>query len=245
MAILTPTDLALLAPDLDTDPGQVNAIIQQAQMIAEGPNGANRPLEIQEFIETPVLNGRGFCKLSRIPILEGESYPVTVEIRGRRMLANFGLPLADNQWISLSENSDYEVDYQLGEIRILHANAGGIDSTWSYYGGRRSIYSTRPFRRPTEERTSPEMRIKYTTGFDFQANPIDPRAQEIKIAVAAIARLQQSSLASGLKQYQVTDFYSMTFSADSAAMVASAADKTLLQDILMVLKRYRPREFAV
>ncbi len=245
MAILTPTDLALLAPDLDADPGQVNAIIQQAQMIAEGPNGANRPLEIQAFTETPVLNGRGFCKLSRLPILEGNSYPVSVEIRGRRMLASFGLPLADNQWITLSRNSDYEFDYQLGEIRLLHANAGGIDSTWSYYGGRRSIYSTRPFRRPTEERTAPELRVKYTTGFDFQANPIDPRAQEIKVAVAAIARLQQSSLASGLKQYQVTDFYSMTFGADTAGMVVSGEGKTLLEDVLMILKRYRPREFAV
>jgi len=245
VAILTPTDLALLAPDLETEPGQVNAIIQQAQMMVEGPNGANRPLEIQEFTETPVLNGRGYCKLSRLPILEGEAYPVTVEIRGRRMLANFGIPLADNQWITLSENSDYEVDYVLGEIRILHANAGGIDSTWSYYGGRRSIYSTRPFRRPTEERTAPEMRIKYTTGFDFQSESLSHDGQQIKYATAAIAKLQQSPLASGLKQYMLNDFYSVTYSADSASMMTSGADKTLLEDLLMVVKKYRPREFAV
>ena len=245
MAILTPADLAVLAPDLDVDPGSVNAIIQQAQMIAEGPDGACRPLEIQEFTETPVLNGRGFCKLSRLPILEGEAYPVTVEIRGRRMLANFGLPLADNQWVSLSENSDYEVDYVLGEIRILHANAGGIDSTWSYYGGRRSIYSTRPFRRPTQERTAPEMRIKYTTGFDFQANPLSHDAQQIKYAVAAIAKLQQSPMASGIKQYNLNDFYSVTLGSDTASMLTSGEGKTLLQDLLMVVKKYRPREFAI
>lgn len=245
MAILTPTDLALLAPELDVDPGSITAIIQQAQMMVEGPDGANRPLEIQEFTETPVLNGKGFCKLSRLPIIEGESTPVTVAIRGQRMLASFGLPLSDNQWVVLTEGSEYEVDYDLGEIRLLYGNFNGYYSSWSAYGGRRSNYTTRPFRRPTQERQPAEMRITYTTGFDFQAANLSHEAQQIKYATAGIAKLQQSPLATGLKQYNMTDFYSITYGADSASMASTSQSRTLMQDLLMIVKKYRPREFAV
>jgi hypothetical protein len=257
LAILTPTDLALLAPELDVDPGSITAIIQQAQMMIEGPDGANRPLEIQEFTETPVLNGKGFCKLSRLPVIEGEDTvvddevtvpnptPVTVAIRGQRMLASFGLPLSDNQWVTLTEGGEYEVDYNLGEIRLLHGNFSGHYSSWSAYGGRRSNYSSRPFRRPTQERQPAEMRITYTTGFDFQAANLSHEAQQIKYATAGIAKLQQSPLASGLKQYLMNDFYSVTYGAEAAGLTATSQERTLMQDLLMIVRKYRPREFAV
>lgn len=255
MAILTPTDLALLAPDLDLDPGAIMSTIQQAQMIIEGPDGANRPLEIQEFTETPVLNGRGFCKLSRLPIVEGQDTvvdgvvtvpnptPVTVAIRGERMMYSFGFgtPLSDNQWVVL-DPAYYEVDYVIGEIRLLWGNMAY--NNWSAYG-RRSHYSTRPFRRPTQERKPAELRVTYTTGFDFQAANLSHEAQQIKSAVAAVAKLQQSPLISGLRQYSLNDFYSVTYGSDGAQMGASSQDRTLLQDLLMVVRKYRPREFAV
>ena len=244
MAILTPVDLALLAPDLDVDPGSITAVIQQAQMLVEGADGANRPLEINQFTETPVLNGNGFCKLSRLPILEGESYPVSVSIRGRRLLSSFGLPLSDNQWITL-EASSYEFDYSLGEVRLLGGNFGGLGSNWSSFAGHRNRYLSRPFRRPTEERIAPEMRISYYTGFDFQASELSHEAQQIKYATAGIAKLQQSPLASGLKQYNLTDFYSVTYSTDAASVAASSKNKTLLEDLLTIVRKYRPREFAV
>jgi hypothetical protein len=256
LAILTPTDLALLAPELDIDPGSILATIQQAQMIIEGPDGANRPLEIQEFTETPVLNGRGFCKISRLPIIEGEDTldeegevvtpnptPVTVAIRGDRMIHSFGFTgiANDNQWITLDPDY-YEVDYVLGEIRLLWGNYSTYSSWGSY--GRRSNYSTRPFRRPTQERHPAEMRITYTTGFDFQASNLSHEAQQIKYATAGIAKLQQSPLISGLKQYNLNDFYSVTYGSDGAQMGATSQDRTLLQDLLMVVRKYRPREFA-
>jgi hypothetical protein len=255
MAILTPTDLALLAPELDLDPGAIMSTIQQAQMIIEGPDGANRPLEIQEFTETPVLNGRGFCKLSRLPIIEGQDTivdgvvtvpnptPVTVAIRGERMMYSFGFvtPLSDNQWVVLDPDY-YEVDYDLGEIRLLWGNMSYSD--WSSYG-RRSYYSTRPFRRPTQERKPAELRVTYTTGFDFQAANLSHEAQQIKSAVAAVSKLQQSPLISGLRQYNLNDFYSVTYGSDGAQMGASSQERTLMQDLLMVVRKYRPREFAV
>lgn len=254
MAILTPTDLALLAPDLDLDPGVIMSTIQQAQMIIEGPDGANRPLEIQEFTETPVLNGRGFCKLSRLPIIEGQNTvvegvvtvpnptPVTVAIRGERMMYSFGFgaPLSDNQWVALSD-TQYEVDYKLGEIRLLGGNFSGLVNDWSFRRGSRS----RPFRRPTQERKPAELRVTYTTGFDFQAASLSHEAQQIKSAVAAVAKLQQSPLISGLRQYSLNDFYSVTYGSDGAQMGASSQERTLMQDLLMVVRKYRPREFAV
>jgi hypothetical protein len=242
LAILTPTDLALLAPELDVDPGSITATIQQAQMFVEGPDGANRPLEIHEFTETPVLNGRGFCKLSRLPIIESEYTPVTVAIRGQRLLSSFGFPLSNNQWVVLPQEK-YEFDYELGEVRLLNGNFNGSNSSWSAYGRGRS--SSRPFRRPTQERQPAEMRITYTTGFDFQAANLSHEAQQIKYATAGIAKLQQSPLATGLKQYNMTDFYSVTYGADSASLTASSQTRTLMQDLLMIVKKYRPREFAV
>jgi hypothetical protein len=254
MAILTPTDLALLAPELDLDPGAIMSTIQQAQMIIEGPDGANRPLEIQEFTETPVLNGRGFCKLSRLPIIEGQDTivegvvtvpnptPVTVAIRGERMMYSFGFgAVSDNQWVVL-DSDYYEVDYDLGEIRLLWGNM--VYNNWSSYG-RRSHYSTRPFRRPTQERKPAELRVTYTTGFDFQAANLSHEAQQIKSAVAAVSKLQQSPLISGLRQYSLNDFYSVTYASDGAQMGASSQERTLMQDLLMVVRKYRPREFAV
>jgi hypothetical protein len=255
LAILTPTDLALLAPDLDLDPGAIMATIQQAQMIIEGPDGANRPLEIHTFTETPVLNGRGFCKLARLPIIQGQDTvvegvvtvpnptPVTVSIRGDRMMYAFGFgsSMSSNQWLLLN-STQYEVDYELGEIRLLWGNMSY--NNWSAYG-RRSHYSTRPGRRPTQERHPSEMRISYTTGFDFQAANLSHEAQQIKYATAGIAKLQQSPLATGMSSYKLEHFYSVNFSSDNALMAASGKDKTLLQDLLMIVKKYRPREFAV
>jgi hypothetical protein len=243
MAILTPTDLALLAPELDIDPGSILATVQQAQMMVEGPDGANRPLEIQEFTETPVLNGRGFCKLSRLPVIEGEETPVTVAIRGQRMFAAFGFHTSNNQWFVL-DTTQYEVDYELGEIRLLGGNFSGLASTFSSYG-RRSNYSSRPFHRPTQERQPAEMRITYTTGFDFQAANLSHEAQQIKYATAGIAKLQQSPLATGLKQYNMNDFYSVTYGADTAGLTAASQTSTLMEDLLKIVKKYRPREFAV
>lgn len=255
MAILTPTDLAILAPELDIDPGSILATVQQAQMIIEGPDGANRPLEIQEFTETPVLNGRGFCKLSRLPIIEGADTvvegvvtvpnptPVTVAIRGDRMLSTFGFGtgVTNNQWVTLTA-TQYEVDYVLGEIRLLGGNFSGLANDWSF---RRGGNGNRPFRRPTQERQPSEMRITYTTGFDFQAANLSHEANQIKYATAGIAKLQQSPLISGLKQYNLNDFYSVTYGSDGAQMGASSQTSTLMEDLLKIVKKYRPREFAV
>jgi hypothetical protein len=88
------------------------------------------------------------------------------------------------------------------------------------------------------------MKVEYTTGFDFKAVPIDPRAQEIKIALISILKLQRSPMASGMKQYTLNNFYSVLYGSEATNVNTSSTDSTLLQDVLMVLKRYRPREFV-
>ena len=245
MAILTPTDLVKLAPELEIDSGAINSAILTAQMIAESPMGANRPLEEQRFVETPILNGKGIIKLSRLPINNTVQKTPIVSIRGRRLLASFGLPLSDNQWIVLNPSTDYEFDYQLGEVRILSANLAGLTTeSWGLGSAARARYSGRPFRRPTQAHEKSEMKVEYTTGFDFKAVPIDPRAQEIKIALISILKLQRSPMASGMKQYTLNNFYSVLYGSEATNVNTSSTDSTLLQDVLMVLKRYRPREFV-
>jgi hypothetical protein len=168
-----------------------------------------------------------------------------VSIRGRRLLASFGLPLSDNEWIVLDPATDYEFDYQLGEVRILSANLAGLTTeSWGLGSAARARYSGRPFRRPTQAHEKSEMKVEYTTGFDFKAVPIDPRAQEIKIALISILKLQRSPMASGMKQYTLNNFYSVLYGSEATNVNTSSTDSTLLQDVLMVLKRYRPREFV-
>jgi len=235
MAILTPTDLATLAPELDIDPGAINSVILTAQMIAEGPDGANRPLEKHIYTETPLLNSNGIVKLSRLPITD-DTTPI-VEIRGKRLLASFGLPVNDTEWITLVENSDYMFDAALGEVKLNRANLSGVtSSSWARYG--------RHYGRPTQRREATELKVTYTTGFDFQANPLSYEAQQIKIAVIGVAKLQQSPMASGIKQYSVTGFYSVALASETAGITATSGDRTLMQDLLMVLRKYRPREFT-
>jgi hypothetical protein len=51
-------------------------------------------------------------------------------------------------------------------------------------------------------------------------------------------------MASGMKQYTLNNFYSVLYGSEATNVNTSSTDSTLLQDVLMVLKRYRPREFV-
>ena len=242
MAILSAADLAIYAPDVDLDPQQVQSAILRAQMIAEGPSGAHRPLAKQSFTETPMATGNAIARLSRLPI--DESVPPVILIRGNKTSSYFGVGSNPNEFIELVEDEDFVLDYELGEIQFRNISLaaetrfsilGATARHYMGYGGRRRL---------SNKRTNIEIKATYTTGFDFQANPLDPRAEEIKIALGAIIGLQNSSLASGVKQFNYTDFMSGTLSSDLVQLTTTQMGRTPMEDYLEIFRQYRPRTFA-
>ncbi|EKU98034.1 hypothetical protein Lepto7375DRAFT_7293 [Leptolyngbya sp. PCC 7375] len=241
MTILSVQDLAIYVPGLDLDSPQ--AAILKAQMLAEGPKGAKRPLEKREFTETPRASNDGIIRLSRWPI--DPDSPITVQVRGNNSYSTLGVN--SFEWQTIPDDQ-YSVDVEVCEITIPSLT-GITASQFSLVGS--SYYShaypgTTPYgrKRQTQERFPFQVRVTYTAGFDFQADPLDPDAQEIKVALASILELQNSSFASGVKQFNITDFVSATAGADLAQLTASSQGNTLMGDYLDVFKQYCPKEYA-
>ena len=244
MTILSVQDLATYVPDLELDSPM--AAILKAQMMAEGPKGAKRPLEKREFTETPRASNDGIIRLSRWPI--DPNLPITVQVRGNNSYSTLGINSFEWQTIP---NTEYSVDVEACEITV--PSLAGITASQfslvgsSYYGHGfqgATQFGRSSRKRQTQERFPFQVRVTYTAGFDFQVDPLDPEARDIKIALAAILELQQSPLATGVKQFNITDFVSATSGADVAQLTASSQGKTLMEDYLDVFKQYCPKEYA-
>ncbi len=244
MAILSIADLTTYAPELDLDPGAIQAAILKAEMLAQGPQGSQRPLSKQPFTETPRVGGNGIARLTRWPIDPDATFTVETRYYATNRLAFSH----SNDWVAIEE-SEYTRDLELGEVSI-HGLIGHSEHTFSTLAGRglnhpgiggyrsRSAVATR-------QAYQPQVRVTYTAGFDFQANPLSEEALQIKAAVASILSLQQSPLASGVKQHALVDFYSTTTGADVAQLTATAPNTTLMSDYLAIMRQYRAREYAV
>ena len=242
MPILSVQDLAIYAPDLDLDSPQ--AAIFKAQLLAEGPKGSKRPLEKREFTETPRASNDGIIRLSRWPI--DPNATIIVQVRGNNSHSSLGVN--SFSWETIPD-TEYSIDVEVCEITV--PSLAGITASQfslvgsSYYGHGFQGSTGRPGRRrQTQERFPFQVRVTYTAGFDFQADPLDPEAQDIKVALAAVLELQNSSIAGGVKQFNITDFMSGTMGADVAQLTASSQGKTLMEDYLDVFKQYCPKEYA-
>lgn len=243
MAILNVQDLAIYTPELDLDPGALQAVIWKAEMLAQGPQGSQRPLSKQPFTETPRVGGNGIARLTRWPIDPDADFIVET----RYYATNRTVHSHSNDWVAIEE-SEYTRDLELGEVSI-HGLIGHAENTFSTLAGRGlnhpgiSGYRSRSAV-ATRQAYQPQVRVTYTAGFDFQANPLSEEAVQIKMAVASILSLQQSPLASGIKQHTLTDFYSTTTGADVAQLTATSQGSTLMSDYLAILRQYRAREFT-
>ncbi|MEO0824931.1 MAG: hypothetical protein AAFY20_09355 [Cyanobacteria bacterium J06639_14] len=233
--ILTSADAEQFFPNLDIPVGEEWLVLRQAQAIAEGPAGANRPLEVEPFTEHPIVDGRGTVQLSRVPVLNDP--PIVVQVRWSGGIAPYGISTNQTNWIDLEEDKDYRVDYERGEVELITIGSAmfvGMGQRYhSTYGNRRS--------RPGAKVTPAEMKITYSTGYDFAANPLSHAAETIKAAVAGILKIQRSPQATGLKSFDMDDFYKVDFAAGLAAEAASAAAGSPFEDYLKVLRQYRPR----
>jgi hypothetical protein len=228
--ILTDADAEIYFPSLQLAGEGLNVAIRSAQMLAESPKGANRPLEVRSFSETHTAAGadRTFM-VNNYPLLTDPA-PV-IKIREPHY-QNFGRDIPASSWTTLTADQ-YEIDENLGQVQVLAGMASG-----SYPALRSGMESGRG---------NFQVKITYSSGFAFHP-PDSTEATAIKQAVANILNFQnahalpqgQSSLAQGIQQFTVDGVYSVSYSPAASANYR----ETMLEVSLTVLRAYQPRGFA-
>jgi len=133
MAILSESDAATYFPDVTLTGDALTAAIAFAQSIAEGPQGANRPLEKAEFIEIKRLS-QNFqtIRLSYNPIATSPAIALQARVGNTR--DRYGYIQQADVWKDI-EASCYIVDYELAQITINRPLAGYTMARVVYTGG--------------------------------------------------------------------------------------------------------------
>lgn len=231
--ILTTEDRATYFPGLSADvtTAQLNLALIQGQMIAESPEGANRPLEKQSFTDILNLNSNGRVFLSRFPI--ATSPTLSLQIRGGEY-GNFGINFTGVDWQDIDAET-YRIDYDLGEITILNQTA------FTIWNGVTSSLTGSPWvsakRRPTKRFNRPQVRVVYTAGYDFSVDTAD--TLRIKSALAGLVNLRFSKFFSeGVKEFTLENFYSVSYGASTDVKSAS-------EQYMQVFRQYRSRSLPI
>jgi hypothetical protein len=227
--ILSAEDTEIYFPSLNLVGTELDAAIRSAQMMAESPRGADRPLEIRPYSETCVVAGADQTfMVANFPLLETPE-PV-VRIRSPQYL-NFGRNIPATSWVTLTRDR-FQVDANLGEVQVLPD---------FFFGGSPALRGAIGAR----EGANFEAQITYSSGFEFHADDPTPEVQAIKQAVANILIFQnpqalpesQSLLASGATAFTLQGVYSVAYGSDAFSRVQSS----LLDTSLQVLAKYAPR----
>lgn len=191
--LLTPEELLNYVPSLSLSPLQAEGIILRAQGIAESSYGANRNLEITQYVEERELLKVGDFRVPNYPIL---SDPVlTIEIKDFGLLGYGGLVPQNSNWIPL-DPSVYTIDYQLNQVTFL--NTGLINNITVYTNGL-SLGVRRPRNYPYHQYPCPRLRITYTAGYDFSPESTCRDVRVMKSALAAMIEILMTKGAMGIK----------------------------------------------
>lgn len=239
MAILTPSDKNTYFPDTELQGSELLSALARAEAIAQGPAGANRSLEKKQWVELLPFVDRGITYLSYSPIDLTAS--VTVQLRGGDIDTGFGRVLPDNEWTTI-DAEDYEIDAAFGELRVKSLPGYHAFTTVGVYSVFRIAGSRSPLQRPTRPNLKRELRITYSAGFDFAATPESYEVKTIKRAVAGIMSVQSTPAASGIASYKADRFYSVSYNAAASTVAQSSRASSLLDEYLLILQKYRPRE---
>ncbi len=191
MSILTIADQPTFFPEVNLSGDALMGAIAAAQALAESPQGSNRPVERQLYVETLSLGG-GLCYLKARPKLTEIS---TVKIRATS-IARFDswqrrTPAYANGAISTPWHivTDYELDEATGEIAIAAIGGQGT---------------------PLSQSASLSVRVEYYLGLDFGALFPSPKVLALKSALAGILKASLIRSA-GLESFSLTDFYRVDF----------------------------------
>ena len=212
--ILTEADQPHYFPDLTIAPAHLTMQLRRAQQFAEGVEGAQRPLERQEFTETIAIKENQTGQLSRWPIELENPMPViegTIGTRGRyrerrRSIYAAGHQVAIEGWTINPLEGELILGTAFGRACFVQATA------------------------------------IYTAGWDFQAevsgSETDPDVVAIKTAAADI--LRQLVGTKGLP-VPVTGVQSAQEQNRGSVSVKNPAAGSINPDLYLPFHKYRPR----
>lgn len=216
MPILKPEDKAIYFPDLDLSAGELMSVLAQAQMIAEGSEGAGRRLEKGDRLATLPLKS-GLCFLPEYPIDDDGIKNVLVRATQLASIQDgWGRGDFHRHYVQSSISTDweaarYDFDAGLRELRIV---AVGARST------------------PLEPGVPLTVRVEYVAGFDFDAEPLPPEAIALKGALASLITAMNDNANGQIKSFDLTDFYKITYE-------TSSSSNYLLTRAMNVFRRFR------
>lgn len=230
MTILSLSDKTKFFPGLVMTDPQIEACIARAEALAQGPEGANRNLEIQQYTETQSVNlATQTCFLSYFPILSDPAPVIRVRRSG---VAEFGRMIPPQDWVQLAPDQ-YEIDDSTGEVRLLFGTT--VSSEPGFYGNWTRHLNAR----------ATEVKISYYSGFNFAADPPSYEITQIKNAVAGImlATTANPAYSQGVTQFQLGKFYSTAYG--GVSRIGGKDAKNPAADYFVLLQQYRPRDYFV
>ncbi len=215
MPILTAGDAAYF-PGVTLTGNDLLSAIRSAQALAESPKGANRPLEVQQYVEKHEVGPTRSFFVGKLPVLPSP----TIRIRSRGY-SSWGRVITPGSWFTL-QAGQYEIDQRTGEITVFVNSAG-----FSYQGASSAYrdWSGAPGSPPEE------VEITYSSGYVF-TEPTTGDALTIKQAVADILKASQSSgYSQGISRYTQQRVYDVEFTGVLPAM----------DNALTILQKFAPR----
>jgi hypothetical protein len=211
-----------------TDQTLLTSAIALAESLAQGSDGANRLLEITNYIEVFEVNRNSFF-LSYFPIVNPES----IEVYHRGQVSElWGIEGAIAFW-QLVPSSQYFLDEDTGELVITNLP-----------GGMGQFYSQAP-RNPFRSMLRRQIKVKYQAGYDFDSE--SPIVQSIKSSLILLAeQIQSPAIAQGIKSFEIDDEGHKTTYASSTdnAIMGSASNRSASGLIMRSFHKYRPRSYS-
>jgi hypothetical protein len=230
MTILSLSDKARFFPGLAMTDPQIEAVIARAEALAQGPDGAGRNLEIQQYVETHSTNvAYQTCFLSYFPILSEPAPVIKVRRSGQ---AEFGRIIPPQDWVTLTPDQ-YEIDQDSGEVRLLFGST--VSSEPGSYGNWTSNLNAR----------ATEAKVIYYSGFNFAADPAPYEVTQIKNAVAGImlASTANPAYSQGVTQVSLGKFYSTAYG--GVSRIGGKDAQNPAADYFTLLQKYKPRDYFV
>lgn len=219
--ILTEAELSAYAPGVDVA-SRAGAILL-AQLAAESAQGANRPLEKQQFSQILTLSSArlGVVQLPYAPVHPEDAVTVEVRLGNIRDRYHRSVPLSD--WRTLSAE-----EYRLDETGQLNLHLGGGSNFALGYG-----HGLRP-----SGITATQARVTYFAGLDFSINSLE--VQVLKAALGQIISYQQSApYTMGATVVDLKQEYRVQFGSATGSNSAGAGQ--VPDAFLLPFRRYRPR----
>lgn len=223
MPILTEDDQPIYFPRIKALGDELAGFLLRAQAIAEGPAGADRPLELTQIIDNiNISKAYQTGQLKYWPIASSPD-PV-VEVRQGSHKNIFGRPSPVSNWVTLAP-TDYQLE-ATGRLLLSISTAYGFSVGLSF---------------------ATEARVIYTTGFDFTDDTVPVKT--IKACVGAIATylyFSEGGATAGvgpISKREAKDEYSIWYGESAYQGKIGADSNSAFESILRPLKQYAPRSF--